>query len=80
MLVSDNQAVRRGDPMVRIDAQEYDARLAAAEAGVADAVAGVATARAALAALGADESLAAARVRELCERTATVWEGVRRRG
>lgn len=63
MLVSDNQAVRRGDPMVRIDAQEYDARLAAAEAGVADAVAGVATARAALAALGADESLAAARVR-----------------
>ncbi|MES2336828.1 MAG: HlyD family secretion protein [Pseudomonadota bacterium] len=63
VLVRDNQAVRRGDPLVRIDAQEYDARLAAAQAGVADAVAGVATARAALAALGADEGLAAARVR-----------------
>jgi membrane fusion protein (multidrug efflux system) len=63
VLVRDNQAVRRGDPLVRIDAQEYEARLASAEAGVADAVAGVATARAALAALGADEGLAAARVR-----------------
>ena len=63
VLVRDNQAVRRGDPLVRIDAQEYDARLASAEAGVADAVAGVATARAALDSLGADEALAAARVR-----------------
>ncbi|KQS05125.1 transporter [Sphingomonas sp. Leaf357] len=63
VLVRDNQIVRAGDPLIRIDAQEYDARRAAAEAGVADAAAGVATARAALAALAADEGLAAARVR-----------------
>lgn len=63
VLVKDNQAVRAGDPLVRLDSQEYDARLASAEAALADATAGVATAQAAFDALGADEQLAAARVR-----------------
>jgi len=63
VLVKDNQAVRAGDPLVRIDAEEFDARLAAAEAALADATAGVATARAALDGLGAEQQLAAARVR-----------------
>ena len=63
VLVRDNQAVRAGEPLVRIDAEEFDARLASAEAALADAVAGVATARAALDGLGADAGLAAARVR-----------------
>jgi membrane fusion protein (multidrug efflux system) len=62
VLVKDNQVVHAGDPLVRIDAQEYDARLDAANAAVADAVAGVETARAALAGLAADENLAAAQV------------------
>jgi len=63
VLVRDNQAVKAGEPLVRIDAQEFDAKLAAAQAAVADADAGVATARAALAGLNADEGLAAAQVR-----------------
>ncbi|WCM27723.1 HlyD family secretion protein [Sphingomonas sp. QA11] len=63
VLVRDNQPVRAGDPLVQIDAQEFDAKLAAARAAVADADAGVATARAALAGLTADEGLAAAQVR-----------------
>lgn len=63
ILVKDNQRVRAGDPLVRIDPQEFDARVAAARAQVADAEAGVATARASLAALDADTALAAARVR-----------------
>jgi membrane fusion protein (multidrug efflux system) len=62
VLVRDNQTVRTGDPLVRIDAQEYDAKYAAAQAALADAQAGVATARASLASLGADERLAAAQV------------------
>jgi membrane fusion protein, multidrug efflux system len=63
VLVRDNQAVKAGDPLVRIDAEDYDARLQSAEAAVADADAQVATAKAALAALGADERLAAAQIR-----------------
>lgn len=63
VLVQDNQAVKAGDPLVRIDAEDYDARLQAALAAVADADAQVATTRAALAALGADERLAAAQIR-----------------
>ncbi len=63
VLVRDNQAVQAGDPLVRIDAEDYDARLQSAVAAVADADAQVATARAALAALGADERLAAAQIR-----------------
>jgi membrane fusion protein (multidrug efflux system) len=63
VLVKDNQAVHAGDPLVRIDSEEFDARLASAQAAVADAVAGVATARAALDGLGAEQQLAQARVR-----------------
>ncbi len=63
VLVRENQIVRAGDPLVRIDTQDYDAKVQAAEAAVADAEAGVATARAALSALGADEQLASAQVR-----------------
>ncbi len=63
VLVRDNQVVRAGDPLVRIDAQDYDAKVQAAEAALADAEAGVATARASLAALDADERLASAQVR-----------------
>ncbi len=63
VLVHDNQQVRAGDPLVRIDAQEFDAKLDAAQASLMDAMAGVRTARAALAALDADEQLAAAQVR-----------------
>ena len=63
VLVKDNQVVRAGDPLVRIDTQDYDAKVQAAEAAVADAEANVASARAALAALGADERLASAQVR-----------------
>ncbi len=62
ILVRDNQVVHAGDPLVRIDAQEFDAKLAGAQAALQDAEAGVATARAALAALDADEQLAAAQV------------------
>ena len=63
ILVKDNQVVRAGQPLLRIDAQDYDAKLASAQASVADADAGVATALANLEALGADEQLAAAQRR-----------------
>jgi membrane fusion protein (multidrug efflux system) len=63
VLVADNQAVRAGDPLVSIDAQDYAAKELAAEAAVADADANVASARAALASLGSQEALAAAQQR-----------------
>ena len=63
VLVKDNQPVRVGDPLVRIDPQDYDAKLAAAEAAVADSDAAVAGATAQLAALRADEGLASAQLR-----------------
>lgn len=63
VLVKDNQAVRAGQPLIRIDPQDYDAKLASAQAGVADADANLATARAALSALAADELLASAQLR-----------------
>jgi membrane fusion protein (multidrug efflux system) len=52
-----------GQPLVRIDTQDYDARVLGAQAAVADAEAGVATARAQLGALDSEEGLAAAQVR-----------------
>ncbi|WP_428333020.1 HlyD family secretion protein [Novosphingobium sp.] len=55
VLVRDNQTVRAGDPLVTIDPEEFDARLAAARSGVADAQANVAAAQAALVALSAQE-------------------------
>jgi membrane fusion protein (multidrug efflux system) len=63
VLVRDNQAVHAGDPLVRIDAQEYDSRTDSAAADLAEAQADVASASAALTSLGAEESLAAANVR-----------------
>jgi membrane fusion protein (multidrug efflux system) len=62
ILVKDNQSVRVGDPLVRIDPEEFDARVATAKADLADAQAGVASAQAALVSLDAEERLAAANV------------------
>ncbi len=58
ILVQHNQAVKRGDPLVRIDAEEFDAKVAAAEAELANAVATGAAVRADLVALAAEEKLA----------------------
>lgn len=60
--VRDNQSVRAGQPLVRIDPEEFDARVASAQAMLADAQAGVASARAALVSLAAEERLSAAQV------------------
>ncbi len=62
VFVADNQRVKAGDPLVRIDPEEFDARVASATAELADADAGVASARAALATLDVEERLAAANV------------------
>jgi membrane fusion protein (multidrug efflux system) len=58
----DNQQVHAGDPLVKIDAEEFDAKVATAQADLADAEAGVAAARAALVSLDAEERLAGANV------------------
>jgi membrane fusion protein (multidrug efflux system) len=62
VLVRDNQAVHAGDPLVRIDPEEFDAKVASAQADLADADANVASARAALVSLAAEERLAGANV------------------
>jgi membrane fusion protein (multidrug efflux system) len=63
VLVAHNQAVHRGEPLIRIDPEEFDAKAAAADADLRNAEAGVAAARAALIALDAEEALAASNVR-----------------
>jgi len=63
ILVRHNQAVKRGDPLVQIDPEEFTARTAAAKADVETAAAKVQSARAALVALAAEEKLAASNVR-----------------
>ena len=63
VLVQDNQAVQAGQPLLKIDPEEFDARGATATAELADAVAGVASARAVLVSLDAEEQLAASNVR-----------------
>jgi membrane fusion protein (multidrug efflux system) len=63
VLVRHNQAVRRGDPLARIDPEEFDARVAAAAADLANAQAAVMAARAALVSQDAEERLAAASIR-----------------
>jgi membrane fusion protein (multidrug efflux system) len=63
VLVGHNQSVRKGDPLFRIDPEEFDARVGGAEADLANAQASVQSARAALIALDAEERLAAANVR-----------------
>jgi len=62
VLVRDNQTVHVGDPLVKIDAEEFDAKVATAQADLAEAEAGVAAARAALLSLDAEERLAEANV------------------
>jgi membrane fusion protein (multidrug efflux system) len=63
VLVTHNQRVRAGDPLVRIDAEEFDAHVASATADVLNAEASVAGAKAALTSLDAEQRLAAANVR-----------------
>jgi membrane fusion protein (multidrug efflux system) len=62
VLVRDNQSVHAGQPLVRIDPEEFDAKVGNARAQLADAEAGVADVRAALISLDAEEGLAAANV------------------
>ena len=63
MLVAHNQKVRRGDPLIRIDPEEFDAKVASATADLQNAQAAVAAAQAALVSLGAEEGLATANIR-----------------
>jgi membrane fusion protein (multidrug efflux system) len=63
VLVAHNQTVKRGDPLVRIDPEEFDARVASANADLRDAQAAVESARAALISLNAEEQLAASNIR-----------------
>ncbi len=60
--VRDNQPIHVGDPLVRIDPEEFAARAAAAQAALADATAGVESATAALSSLVVEEKHAAAEV------------------
>ena len=64
VLVADNQAVRAGEVLVRLDPDEYAARVAAAQGDLALAEANVAQSQAALIRLGSERALAAATVRE----------------
>jgi membrane fusion protein, multidrug efflux system len=63
VLVAHNQRVHAGDPLVRIDPEEFDARVAAANADLLSAQATVAGARASLVSLDAEQRLAGANVR-----------------
>jgi len=62
VLVRDNQRVHAGDPLVRIDPEEFDARMQGAQADLANAQADVASARAALVSQQAQQRLALATV------------------
>ena len=64
VLVADNQPVKAGQILVRLDPEEYAARVAAAEGDVALADAAVAAAEAALVRLGSEQAMAVAEVRE----------------
>jgi membrane fusion protein (multidrug efflux system) len=63
VLVRDNQPVKRGDPLVRIDPEEFDAHVAAAAADLQKAEAAVLASQAALTSLGAEGALAASNTR-----------------
>jgi len=63
VLVQHDQHVHRGDPLVRIDAEEFNAKVASAGAELQNAQSGVAAANAALVALDAEEQLAGSNVR-----------------
>ena len=62
VLVQHNQTVKRGEPLVRIDPEEFDAKVAAAQADLLDAEADVAAVHAALVALTAEEQLASSSI------------------
>jgi membrane fusion protein (multidrug efflux system) len=62
VFVGHNQAVRKGDPLVALDPEEFDARVNSAAADLANAQAGVEAAKAAFDAQAADEGLAAANI------------------
>ncbi|MBS0412260.1 MAG: HlyD family secretion protein [Proteobacteria bacterium] len=62
VLVADNQPVRAGQALVRIDPTEYDLRLTGAEGDLMAAQAAAAQARAGLARLDAEEKLAKSQV------------------
>lgn len=64
VLVADNQPVKAGQLLVRLDPEEYAARVAAAQGDLDLADAAVAAAEAALVRLGSEEAAAAAQVRE----------------
>ena len=64
VLVRDNQPVKTGDPLVRIDPEEFDARVASAQGDLATAQAAVQAARAALQTQDAEIRLADAGVAE----------------
>jgi len=63
VLVRHNQKVRQGDALLRIDAEEFDARVASADAELQNAQAKRQAAQAALISLDAEEQLAASNVR-----------------
>jgi membrane fusion protein (multidrug efflux system) len=63
VLVRHNQPVKRGEPLIRIDPEEFDAKAAAAAADLETARASVESAKAALFSLRAEEELAASNVR-----------------
>lgn len=64
LLVRDNQSVKAGQPLARIDPEEFDTRLASARADLAAARAEAEGARAALTRQGEEERLAIAAVAE----------------
>lgn len=64
VLVADNQAVKAGQVLVRLDPAEYAARVAAAQGDLAIAEAAIASAEAALTRLGSEQAMALAEVRE----------------
>ena len=63
--VRDNQLVQAGQPLLRLDPEEYDARVAAASADLQAAQASVEAAQAVLASHAAEETLAASTIREV---------------
>ena len=62
VLVEHNETVKRGQPLVRIDAEEFDAKVEAAQADLLNAEAAVAAVQAELVALAAEEDLASSSI------------------
>lgn len=62
VLVRHNQRVRRGDPLIKIDPEEFDARVASASADIENARARQLAANAALTQLDAEERLATSNI------------------